>query len=106
MVSGRQPSVADRSAACAERLFPGRIRPIVLSGFACGLDLLGWWHPWASLTLIDVGQGDSILIRLPYNQGNILIDTGKARGAGCRERDASGRRDPAAGRFDLNPPGR
>ena len=27
--------------------------------------------------MIDIGQGDSILIKYPYNQGNILIDTGK-----------------------------
>lgn len=29
-----------------------------------------------SLTMIDVGQGDSILLKLAHNQGNILIDTG------------------------------
>lgn len=28
------------------------------------------------LIMLDVGQGDSILIILPYNKGNILIDTG------------------------------
>ncbi|MDF1508289.1 DNA internalization-related competence protein ComEC/Rec2 [Robertmurraya sp. DFI.2.37] len=28
------------------------------------------------ITLIDVGQGDSILIQLPQNKGNYLIDTG------------------------------
>lgn len=28
------------------------------------------------ITVLDVGQGDSILIQLPHNQGNILIDTG------------------------------
>ena len=33
------------------------------------------------MTLIDVGQGDSILISLPYNKGNILIDTGGYRGS-------------------------
>lgn len=29
-----------------------------------------------SLTMIDVGQGDSLLLKLAHNQGNILIDTG------------------------------
>ena len=28
------------------------------------------------ITFIDVGQGDSSIIHLPYNKGNILIDTG------------------------------
>ena len=28
------------------------------------------------VTTIDVGQGDSLLIKYPYNQANILIDTG------------------------------
>lgn len=28
------------------------------------------------ITMIDIGQGDSILIELPHNKGNILIDTG------------------------------
>jgi len=34
------------------------------------------WSPIGEVTMIDVGQGDSILIRLPYGQGNYLIDTG------------------------------
>ena len=28
------------------------------------------------ITMLDIGQGDSILIELPHNKGNILIDTG------------------------------
>lgn len=31
---------------------------------------------YGEITMIDVGQGDCTLIRLPFNQGNILIDTG------------------------------
>ncbi|NWN98732.1 MAG: DNA internalization-related competence protein ComEC/Rec2, partial [Bacillus sp. (in: Bacteria)] len=34
------------------------------------------FSPVGEVTFIDVGQGDSILIRLPFNQGNYLIDTG------------------------------
>lgn len=37
----------------------------------------GLFHPFAEVTFINVGQGDSILIRAPFNRGNILIDTGK-----------------------------
>ena len=28
------------------------------------------------ITILDVGQGDSIFLKMPYNNGNILIDTG------------------------------
>ncbi|WP_353948024.1 DNA internalization-related competence protein ComEC/Rec2 [Sporolactobacillus sp. Y61] len=38
-----------------------------------GADLI---NPLGSVTFLDVGQGDSILIRLPHRQGNILIDSG------------------------------
>ena len=34
------------------------------------------WSPMGEITFIDVSQGDSILVRLPYNQGVYLIDTG------------------------------
>ena len=30
----------------------------------------------ARITMLDVGQGDSLLLELPFNKGNILIDTG------------------------------
>jgi competence protein ComEC len=33
-------------------------------------------NKYPKITFINVGQGDSILVRLPYNKGNILIDTG------------------------------
>lgn len=37
---------------------------------------LSYLNPYTTLTMIDVGQGDSILIKLKHNKGNILIDTG------------------------------
>ncbi|MCR5450221.1 MAG: MBL fold metallo-hydrolase [Solobacterium sp.] len=50
-----------------------RLRPVLLwVCLACGL-----LHPFAEVTFINVGQGDSILIRMPLNTHNILIDTGK-----------------------------
>lgn len=35
-----------------------------------------WLNPQGEVTMIDVGQGDSILIHLPHGEGNYLIDTG------------------------------
>lgn len=35
-----------------------------------------WLNPFGEITIIDVGQGDSILIHLPHGRGNYLIDTG------------------------------
>ncbi len=34
------------------------------------------FNKYPIITMLDVGQGDSILISLPHNKGNILIDTG------------------------------
>lgn len=39
--------------------------------------ILGLFHPFAEISVINVGQGDSILLRGPFNSTNILIDTGK-----------------------------
>ncbi|TGA99562.1 DNA internalization-related competence protein ComEC/Rec2 [Sporolactobacillus shoreae] len=33
-------------------------------------------NPYGSVTFLDVGQGDNILIRLPHRQGTLLIDSG------------------------------
>jgi competence protein ComEC len=39
---------------------------------------VGWnrINPYGEVSMIDVGQGDCILIHLPFNKGNYLIDTG------------------------------
>jgi competence protein ComEC len=34
------------------------------------------FSPFGEVTYIDIGQGDSILIKLPFNRGTYLIDTG------------------------------
>ncbi|MBR2812905.1 MAG: MBL fold metallo-hydrolase [Solobacterium sp.] len=39
--------------------------------------LTGLFHPCAEISFINVGQGDSILIREPFGQMNMLVDTGK-----------------------------
>lgn len=39
--------------------------------------ITGLFHPCMEMTIINVGQGDAILIRAPLNSDNILIDTGK-----------------------------
>lgn len=38
--------------------------------------LFPYVNPYGKVTMIDVGQGDSLLIELPYRQGIYLIDTG------------------------------
>ena len=35
-----------------------------------------FYYPFARVVYIDVGQGDSTLVMLPFSKGNILIDTG------------------------------
>jgi len=41
--------------------------------------IYGEYKIYGEITMIDVGQGDCTLIRLPMNQGNILIDTGGSK---------------------------
>ncbi|MBC1507523.1 DNA internalization-related competence protein ComEC/Rec2 [Listeria sp. FSL L7-1509] len=48
---------------------------ILFSCFIC-LCYISSFNLTGKISFIDVGQGDSVLIQLPNNQGNYLIDTG------------------------------
>lgn len=50
---------------------------IWLAAAALVFQMTGLFHPCAEITFINVGQGDSILIREPFNTMNMLVDTGK-----------------------------
>ncbi|SJZ90605.1 ComEC/Rec2 family competence protein [Anaerorhabdus furcosa] len=39
----------------------------------------GFFHPLSELVFLQIGQGDSMLIREAFNQKNILIDTGSSK---------------------------
>lgn len=55
-------------------------RKLIISALCiCLLTFQNGWNklsPFGEVTMIDVGQGDSIFIHLPFGQGNYLIDTG------------------------------
>ncbi|WP_251635867.1 DNA internalization-related competence protein ComEC/Rec2 [Sporosarcina sp. NCCP-2716] len=55
------------------RLLPG-LAVILITAMA--FQLKPYTDPDAHITFLDVGQGDSILIELPYRKGVYLIDTG------------------------------
>lgn len=38
--------------------------------------LVNTYNPYGEIVFMDVGQGDATLIKLPYNRGTYLIDTG------------------------------
>lgn len=55
----------------------GKSRLILLSILLFSLQMgSNRFNPYGEVTMIDVGQGDSILIKLPFRKGTILIDTG------------------------------
>lgn len=62
---------------CAFALQKKKRSPYLICIGILFLQMTGWSHPFGELTFINVGQGDSILLRAPMNSTNILIDTGK-----------------------------
>lgn len=67
--------------------------------------LLQWGLPYfngnAYVTMLDVGQGDAIVIELPYRKGVYLIDTGGVVQWGDNERDFSESSGP--GKYVIEP---
>jgi competence protein ComEC len=53
-----------------------RLRSFILCSFVLLHAVWVQFNPFGEVTFIDVGQGDSTLIDLPYNLGTYLIDTG------------------------------
>ena len=49
---------------------------LILCSLIISFSFYSQYKIYGEITMIDVGQGDCTLIRLPFNQGNILIDTG------------------------------
>jgi competence protein ComEC len=61
----------------------GRKKYILPTGGALTLLLTAhymfpYFNPYGNITFLDVGQGDAILIQLPYAKGTYMIDTGGA----------------------------
>lgn len=52
---------------------------LALVSLCISFHVYGQYKFYGEITMIDVGQGDCTLVRLPMNQGNILIDTGGNR---------------------------
>ena len=48
---------------------------IIFSAYLAFIIAIRFLNPFYQITFIDVGQGDSILIELPYEKGNVLIDS-------------------------------
>ncbi len=62
-----------------EKRFPKEWRGLLIVLVLVLFQIQAGWNrlnPVGEVSIIDVGQGDSIFIHLPQNQGNYLIDTG------------------------------
>lgn len=52
---------------------------LYLAGLLIVMPLMQLYHPFGEVSLINVGQGDSVLIRAPYGKENVLLDTGSLK---------------------------
>jgi competence protein ComEC len=50
----------------------------MLVGCLCFQWYIPYTNPYGKVVVVDIGQGDAIFIRLPFNKGTYLIDTGGA----------------------------
>ncbi|MGO4887252.1 DNA internalization-related competence protein ComEC/Rec2 [Anaerobacillus sp. MEB173] len=80
------------------------IKPLVLFVLVC---FIQWYSPYLSasgeVTVLDVGQGDSIFIELPYRKAVYLIDTGGLVGFGKEERWQKRKKEFEVGRDIVLP---
>ena len=53
---------------------------IVLGSLTLLVPFSKYLNPFGTLAIVDIGQGDSIFLQLPFNQGNYLLDTGGVLG--------------------------
>ncbi len=53
---------------------------IVLGSLTIFMPFFKYINPYGTLAFVDIGQGDSIFLQLPFHQGNYLLDTGGSLG--------------------------
>ncbi|MFY8329762.1 DNA internalization-related competence protein ComEC/Rec2 [Vagococcus carniphilus] len=53
---------------------------IVLGSLTLLVPFSKYLNPFGTLAIVDIGQGDSIFLQLPFHQGNYLLDTGGVLG--------------------------
>ncbi|WP_042146029.1 DNA internalization-related competence protein ComEC/Rec2 [Paucisalibacillus sp. EB02] len=49
---------------------------VILTGLLFSLVIRPFLSPYGTVTMLDIGQGDAIVIEFPYRKGVVLVDTG------------------------------